>query len=134
MVSVGKESCLVGFDDGDLSVHSNEMVKALAEMGRLTLLQDTRGLVADEWQVNQALATSSIRIKEKYHPVCLLLGDGVSSLCGKPVYSSHHLSLHLVVVVVVLVLVAVVYHVFPFRARRVLRRRDRHNIPDRPPP
>ena len=95
VVAVGEDSCLIGLDDGDICVQSNEEIKGLAEMGRLMLLQDTRGLVADEWQVNQALATSTIRIKEKHHPVGLLLGDGVSSLCGKPVYSSHHLSLPL---------------------------------------
>ena len=93
VLAVGRDSCLIGFDDGDLSVHSKESIKWLAEMGKLKLLEETRGLVAGIWQAEKALACSSIRINENYQPVGALLGDGVVELCGKPVYSSHHLSL-----------------------------------------
>ena len=96
VVAVTDENCLIACDDGDMSVHSRAEIRGLVEMARLKVLEDARGLVADMWQADKACAVSYLRVKEKPHPVGALLGDDIATLCGKPIYSSHHLSLDLV--------------------------------------
>ena len=39
------------YDDGDCDDWGLDRVQGLLEMGKLGLLEDGRGLVADEWQV-----------------------------------------------------------------------------------
>eukprot|EP00966_Prymnesium_polylepis_P198577 4602187-Prymnesium_polylepis.1 len=62
-------------------------------MGKLGLLEDGRGRMADEWQVEKALVMSSLKTKEDCAPVGVLMGDGEQTLCGEQIYSSHYLSL-----------------------------------------
>ena len=95
VVGISEAGCLIGWDDGDLQPHSREQIQGLVEMGKLSVLEDPRGLVADVWQADKVCGASHLRVKEELYPVGALLGDGLATLCGKPIYSSHVLSLTL---------------------------------------
>ena len=93
MVVDDEPACLAAYDDGDCEGWSLARVQGLLEMGKLGLLEDGRGRMADEWQVEKALVMSSLKTKEDCAPVGVLMGDGELTLCGEQIYSSHYLSL-----------------------------------------
>ena len=96
-VSKNSDCCqLVALDDGDTARQTSAEVQWLVQLGKMGKLEDTRGLVADVWQAEKALGVSHIKVGGRMHPAGVLVGDGLSALCGKPIYSAHHLNLPLV--------------------------------------
>ena len=93
MAVSNEPAVLAAYDDGDCDDWGLDRVQGLLEMGKLGLLEDGRGLVADEWQVEKALEMSSLKTKDGYMPVGVLMGDGKMTLCGQQIFSSHYLSL-----------------------------------------
>ena len=95
VASVVQGGCLILLDDGDVAERTSDTIKGLVGMGKFAKLEDARGLVAGTWQADRAVTCSSIKVGGAYRPSGVLLGDGMTKLCGKPMYSAHILSLSL---------------------------------------
>ena len=88
--------CVIALDDGDSVVYTAAEMRGLIELRKFGKLEDTRGMVTDVWQAERALSVSCVKVGTVLHPAGVLVGDGVTTLCEKPIYSGHHLSHQLV--------------------------------------